>query len=95
LTCAFALVSTLLAGCVAGVAVLAGSASAQGDAPVRGLYHFVHSTADAERSFAFLTTMFSASSSRDRRLRLLRRPMCRPRGSRRAPRRAAIHSSQT
>lgn len=49
----FALVSTQLAGCVAGVAVLAGSAGAQGDAPVRGLYHFVHSTADAERSFAF------------------------------------------
>ena len=49
----FALVSAQLVGCVAAVAALADSAVAQGDGAVRGLYHFVHSTADAERSFAF------------------------------------------
>lgn len=49
----FALVSAQLVGCVAAVAALPHSAVAQGDGAVRGLYHFVHSTADAERSFAF------------------------------------------
>ncbi len=49
----FALVFAQLVGCVAAVAALADSAVAQGDGAVRGLYHFVHSTADAERSFAF------------------------------------------
>jgi len=49
----FALVSARLVGCVAAVAALAGSAAAQGDGAVRGMYHFVHSTADAERTFAF------------------------------------------
>ena len=49
----FALVSAQLVGCVAAVAALADSAVAQGDGAVRGLYHFVHSTADAERGFAF------------------------------------------
>jgi predicted enzyme related to lactoylglutathione lyase len=42
-----------LAGCVAAIAALAGAANAQGEGPVRGLYHFVHTTADAERAFAF------------------------------------------
>lgn len=48
-----ALMSAELVGCVAAVAALADSAAAQGDGTVRGLYHFVHSTADAERTFAF------------------------------------------
>lgn len=37
----------------ASAAALPGLACAQGDGAVRGLYHWVHSTADAERSFAF------------------------------------------
>jgi catechol 2,3-dioxygenase-like lactoylglutathione lyase family enzyme len=48
----FALAAAYL-GSVASAAAPASLAYAQDDGAVRGLYHFVHSTADAERSFAF------------------------------------------
>lgn len=48
------LFARLAGACVVAHAAIAGSASAQGDEPaVRGLYHWVHSTGDAERAFAF------------------------------------------
>ena len=49
----FALVLAQLVGCVVAVSALPGSACAQADGPVLGLYHFVRGTADAERAFAF------------------------------------------